>query len=383
MATFIAVGNDNLTYSVNYNNVSQTYLVAVFNPTWTQQPFQLTSSLGAVDVVEIALPNDHANVSIGYTPPSVNPNSLGSNTASAIAGGSARLFELRLQSAPSLHPSVPDAPPVRGVALWPLPGVVPTFHNALNRPTFSEHYDTMVIDAQDVLAMSSTQLAAERRYYTLQNVRVVIDATSIINLYPDVRLTGVGLPEHNTSMAMLRTLLTMAAALNSSDVLISWHRCPENYYTALQCETDLKQSTVTLLQWAAQLNITLHMSNRYSKTAYSPIDANAFVESLLTASKTSNLKLAVTTSLFDLPALVDDVQQLGFVWLTCPEADPVSGYTWNPQGSVLHCSHDQLVSIQTIVQHALARGVTIIPAHHPKDESEEMQVLQMVNLTAW
>lgn len=62
----------------------------------------------------------------------------------------------------------------------------------------------------------------------LQGVRVAVDVTSALNLFPTARLCNNSAQEYAATRQLLQNIIAKMAALGSSDLLLSLHRTPEN-----------------------------------------------------------------------------------------------------------------------------------------------------------
>jgi hypothetical protein len=162
------IAGTGLTVVVNRVNSTQ-YLVAVSNPSLVELPFKIESNVGVVSgIAEIQLQDQDLGPSImalnltGYTPP--GQHSLGSSTATAIAGLDQRIFTVTLlqETAALLATVVPVASPNR-IAL-PLLETSDLTEDIMLRSTFKQHFDAVIVDWKYVDGRSVGELQRQGRW---------------------------------------------------------------------------------------------------------------------------------------------------------------------------------------------------------------------------
>jgi len=149
------------------------------------------------------------------------------------------------------------------------------------RPTFSQHFDTVVVDFRWVERGDETTMAKFESWAKERGLRVVVDFSSGINLYPDLRLCNNSADEFERSLnriqgvlSKMRTLLPTCA----KDALFSFHNAPENYYTEAQCQEDFRYVVDRLNTFVGANSTTwLHLRTGMSKPPSSIAEAAAYV----------------------------------------------------------------------------------------------------------
>jgi hypothetical protein len=108
----------------------------------------------------------------------------------------------------------------------------------------------VVLDWRYIEARGPNELAAEGRWAFRQRLSVVVDFTSGMNLYPDLRLLQNSADDYARSMARIEAVLgKMATLVNataasqptaaySRHAILSLHRGPSNYYSEAQTQRD-------------------------------------------------------------------------------------------------------------------------------------------------
>jgi sugar phosphate isomerase/epimerase len=129
----------------------------------------------------------------------------------------------------------------------------------LLRPTFFRHFDAVLVDWRAVADSDRSALAEQAGWLKRQGVRIVVDASSGMNLFPDLRLVNNDTNEYARSMAALHSLVENMQALGAKDLLISLHRLPETNFTQKQFDASLQETCRTLAREAAARGITVHL----------------------------------------------------------------------------------------------------------------------------
>lgn len=233
---------DGLTMVVN--RVSSTkYLVAVSNPALSQLPFKIACHVGTVaaideiDLQDKALgPTIMAKNMTGYTPP--GEHSLGVSTQTTIAGLDQRIFSVTLsKETASLLPTVPPAASPEKIAL-PLPHTSDFTEDIMLRSTFKQHFDAVILDWTYVERRTTQELQKQGRWAFMRNISLLVDFTSGLNLYPDLRLCNNSIEYAQSIERISGVLHKMSTPVNAStatiaqmfsaDAVIAMHRAPEN-----------------------------------------------------------------------------------------------------------------------------------------------------------
>lgn len=232
------------------------YTLGVFNNTLAPKPFRIVSHCGElVEVKESALDTSERGA-VGEFPEGLAPaQPLASDTE--IAPGSLRIFDVtvREQGVRELPAAAPGPAP-RGRAL-PLGNPASLKEAVLRRPTFSQHFDGVVVDWRYLETREADALAGEARWLKRQGFRIYVDARSGINLYPDLRLTNNDPVRSPESLAVLARLMDKMGALGAKELILSLHRQPENSFPIVQTRASFVESLKTLSAEGAKRGITL------------------------------------------------------------------------------------------------------------------------------
>ena len=319
------------------------YTLGVFNNTWRELPLRIASRCG--DLVSLReLPLDQSEKgAVGYTPEGVDPAALGRSTDTTIAGGDVRLFAVKV--AESNVVEIPYArPPTRPQGRFlPLRQIVSLKEALLARPTFFEHFDGVVVDWRYLHDRESAALAAEAGWLKRQGLRIAVDLSSGINLYPALRLIDNLPAEYAASTNAVAAVLAKMEVLGARDLLFTLHRHPENNFTGEQTEAAFAATLKTLAAQAADRQVTLHLRLAFGKPPWSLDEGLRWIERV----GAPNLKLAPATALLadqappaEMAARLKD--HLGF-WLVAAPGRDLAGQLWDAHRPVAAIEGENLI----------------------------------------
>ena len=305
------------------------YTVSVANNTWHAQSFNLQSRCGAITSLQ-ELPLDVSErTAVGLTPDGLHNADLGTSDANHIAGGDVRIFRVRVQETnvqEIAHRSPPRRPQGR---FLPLHQARSLKEEILARPTFFQHFDGVLLDWRYVHEKDAQILQQEARWLTRQKVRVFVDLSSGLNLYPDLRLIDNDPDEYAATRAIIKELLDKMARLGARDLLLSLHRQPENNFTGEQTKTAFEKALRELSEAAAQRGITVYLRLAPDKPPASLAEAMQLLDRV----GAPNLKLAPSVALWlrQKPTLPAGLAPRVGLWLLSGPASDLAGAPWSYQ----------------------------------------------------
>ncbi|MGB9597334.1 MAG: hypothetical protein ACPL7B_13720, partial [Candidatus Poribacteria bacterium] len=207
------------------------YTIGIFNNSLNELPFNIISHIGEIKSIKELLLKQSEKQSIGYLPEGFENANIGVSRDNIIAGGDVRVFDVLVnETGIEEIPHIKPIPRQKGMVL-PLSDIKSIKEAILAKPTFFEHFDGVMIDWRYLYEKEKSILQQESGWIQRQGLRVFVDLTSGINLYPDLRLLNNSTEDYNDSMNIIFTLLDKMKALNSKDLIISLHRFPENNFT--------------------------------------------------------------------------------------------------------------------------------------------------------
>ena len=321
------------------------YTIGICNNALRMQPFSIRSYCGEIESIS-ELPLDKCEkAAVGYLPEGFESAQTGKSDENTIAGGDVRIFAVRVHEEGVLeipHITAPPRPRGRSLSLGRPRSIKEA---ALGRPTLFEHFDGVMVDWRYLHERTRDALSSEAGWIKRQGLRVTVDLTSGVNLYPDLRFVDNIREEHAASMATIRDILAKMQILGARDLILSLHPVPPSNYTREQTWRSFRRTLARLCRRAAPLGITLYLRPRHrewSATHHSmwacatgPEDTVPLIECV----GMDNLRLAVSAA--QLLANRIEPQQakklLGDkagLWLvSAPEFD-IAGKAWNVNAPV-------------------------------------------------
>ncbi len=324
------------------------YTLSIANNTWRQQPFRLESKCGAIQSVR-ELPLDQSERdAVGYAPEAVDVSALGTNSiwsaasearhrfepSGVIAGGDVRVFSVKV-SEQGVEEIAHEKPPPRPRGrLLPLRRMSSLKQEILARPTFFEHFDGVSVDWSYVHEREKGALAGEAGWLKRQGLRIVVDVSSGVNLYPTLRLMDNLHSDYETSQAVIQDVLAKMEVLGARDLVLSLHRYPENNFTEQQGREAFTATLKRLTEDAGKRNVTVYLRLTLGKPPWSLAEGFQWLERV----GAPNFKLAVSTALLEAkqPSAEDLAklkQGLG-LWLLADARKDVAGTLWDVHAPV-------------------------------------------------
>ena len=235
------------------------YVLDVSNNTWREQPLKIVSNCGRIESLrELALDQSEKGA-VGYLPEGMEKADLGVSDAKHIAGGDVRMFAVKV-SEEGIEEIAHVAPPARprGRAL-PLREARSIKEEVLARPSFFEHFDSVAVDWRYLQRCNNKEMSREARWIGLQGLKVLIDLSSGINLYPDLRLVDNLHEDFLASMAAIDDVVEKMEILRASDLILSLHRYPENNFTRAQTWESFETTLREVCLRAQRRQLTVHL----------------------------------------------------------------------------------------------------------------------------
>ncbi len=319
------------------------YTLGLANNGWQERPFKIVSHCGPIREIR-ELPMDRSERSaVGYLPEGVSGAGLGRNTASTIAGGDMRIFHVRVaeQGVAEIPHALP--PPRPADRFLNLRRVASLKEAILRRPTFFHHYGGAVVDWRYLRRSTLDALRQEARWVRQQGLKLLVDLSSGLNLYPDLRLVNNDPPEYRASMEAIREILRKSAALGARGLILTLHRFPENSYTREQSWADFEQTVREICARAVRSDITVYLRLQPGKPPRNVSEAFRFLDRVGAA----NLRLAPATALLlDDPNATQAVKaaaaRIGLWLVAAPDRD-LGGARWNAHGRIAGSDYEDAI----------------------------------------
>jgi len=343
------------------------YTLGVANNTWRAQPFEIESFCGRVESLR-EVPLDHSEKgAVGQTPIGVEATTLGTSGSGTIAGGDIRIFSVKVEEngvEEIPHTAPPPRPRGRLLTLRRTDSIKEAI---LARPTFFEHFDGVCVDWRSLHHREEAVLRAEARWLGRQKVRIVVDLSSGLNLYPTLRLLDNVPADFEASMAVWADVLAKMEVLGASDLVFSLHRDPENNFTGEQANAGYRSTLARLAVQASARGVTLHLRVGPAKQPRDFPEAFHYLDPV----DAPNLKLAVETAPLegrplDSPQL-DRLKGRVGMWLVAAKRTDVGGAVWDTHAP-LHSARDAATIVPWLAVAPDAPMIFDAVHAHPDDE---------------
>jgi hypothetical protein len=351
------------------------YTLAICNNTWTDKPFNITSSVGKILKI-LELPIDVSErKATGFLPKSVRQDP-GGNTGKSIAAGDVRIFRVEMDE--SNFEVMPFIQPVsnqvnRGLSMGNSSSLK---SEILLRPTFFEHFDRVTVDWKYLYNKEKSALQQESVWIKSQGLKIIVDLSSGINLFPDLRIVNNDSAEYSKSMAVIRSVIEKMSLLGAGDIILTSHRTIENNFTDEEFSKSVVNTLKVICQEVAGRGINLHLRLCPGKFASQPEQAK-------------NLQLLVDEANFyiapSLAMLAGDPENLkknieilndlkySILFIAAPEKD-MNGKLWNTSFPLF--KYKQYDDIKPVLQMAKDKILLLDGIYNDKDE----EYLEIKNL---
>lgn len=319
------------------------YTLGICNNALEAKPFSIVSHCGTIESIT-ELPLDASERGkVGFLPEGFEDAALGVSNDKMVAGGDVRVFSVRVREERVAEiPRMSPAPRPRGRILS-VRSERTIQEEILIRPTFFEHFDGICVDWRYLNRRDIDILEKEAGWIRRQSLRVFVDATSGINLYPDLRLVNNSEEDYAESMSVIRSLLSKMAALETRDLILSLHRQPENSFTREQTWASFEETLRSVCAEAASRNIRVFL-----RESLKPGGDLAETLAVVRRIGAPNLALAGSVALrLDHAATRENAGQVATgLWLAGAPAYDAAGVLWTTNAPLAgRLSEDAFASI--------------------------------------
>ena len=321
------------------------YTLGICNNGLQPRPLKIVSRCGPItSIVELPIDQSEKNAK-GFLPAGYETANVGVSSEDFIAGGDVRVFRVKVQEQnveeiPHVVP--PSRPCGHALPLRTLRGIK---EEILARPTFFEHFDSVSVDWRYVHTRDMEALKREAGWIARQKLRVYVDLTSGINLYPDLRIANNSDDAYSASMGVVQDVMTKMEALGAHDLVMSLHRLPENNFTQDQMWASFEKTLREIAASGASHGLTVYLRTE-SRSGAKPAD----VVTLVTRINAPNLLLALELApLFerkgDPATLIKQFGvKVGICLLSAPAKD-VAGKPWTQNAPITGYEPAQITAL--------------------------------------
>jgi len=214
-----------------------------------------------------------------------------------------------------------------------------------------------------------------------QGLKVIVDLSSGINLFPDLRLVKNDSTEYFKSMDVIRLLIEKMTLLGAGDLIMTTHRTIENNFTDEEFSGSLMNTLRSICKMAAGKGINVHLRivpGKFSsgieqaRNLQSSVDEpNFFVAPSLgmLAGDPDNLKLNIQ--------ILKDLKY-SILFIGAPEKD-INGKLWNLNLPLFKYKHNE--DVRSVLQLAKDKTLVLDGLYNDKDE-EYLEIKNLEELIA-
>jgi hypothetical protein len=283
------------------------YSLLISNDKWIPQDFTVTAKNGEIASMEELKINEAEMHAVGYTPKVVQEKA-GKNLRRTIAGGGVRIFRIKLKDVNAeIQPEMTATsnPENRTLSLHDITDIK---EEILSRPTFFSHYDRILVDWRYLHKREKQILKEEAGWISRQKLKIAVDLSSGLNLYPDVRLVNNDSVRYNESMVVIKSIIEKMEVLGADKLLLSPHRHIENNISKTQEDSALVMTFRAVADYAASKGINVVMRASLKQSSGS---VQAALE-LMNKVNRKNFSYAPSLALLltDKPALEQNIELL-------------------------------------------------------------------------
>ena len=345
------------------------YLLAIYNNEQRALPWRIASRCGTLRSVQELELDQSEQDAVGYWPKGHDGASAGNSDAHTIAGGDIRLFAVSVeeQGVTLLPAPQPPARPRNRLLALRAGGSVQ--QEILRRPTFFEHCDGVKIEWSYLRHRDRGRLQREQGWLARQQVRVVVDFSHDLNLFPGLTLLDSYPPHFAASVAAIDDVLAKMRLCGARDAIIALHRKPENHWSDERAHDEFVARIGDLCRRAADHGVTIHLQTDHWKR----LPNSAALLDLIAQIGQPNLRYALNVghlALGDEPlaeAIELARERLGAVLLCAPHVD-VAGQTYDAHLPV-HGSGIDLAPLATV-----SDALFIFDAIYPDWDAEYLDI---------
>jgi hypothetical protein len=299
------------------------YTLGIHNNDLFLRPFKIVSHCGKIHKITELKIEQKAKDAVGYWPTGMEDHNGGTSSKNTIPGGDIRLFAVSVkeEDVRVLEPVRPSAP-VKDSFLA-LRGISDLKEALLARPTFFQHFDGVTLDWTYLGNRDRAKIEYENGWLSRQKLRIMVDFSHGLNLYPDLTLLDTLLFRYEESTAAIDECMEKMQILNSTQAIISLHRIPENHCDGPRANDRFLAGVRDLCRRAAQKGITLYLQTHPHKWYSRTKEMVEFIEKV----NAGNLRFALNTSHLSMAGetLAECVSAtenlLGVVLLSAPNVD--------------------------------------------------------------
>lgn len=321
------------------------YTIGILNNELRELPFVIKSNIGDIEWVRELATDQSEKRAIGYMPEGFENAVLGKSGKGTISGGDVRIFRVKVKehNVEAIEPL-----PAKSIATnryLPIRSTSSLKEEILKRPTFFNHFDGVSVDWRYLADREKQAIEAESHWLGLQKCKIMVDFTSGVNLFPDLRLVNNIPQEYAKTMKTFEEVIDKMELLGAKELLLSLHREVENNISMEDTWRDFETAMREICRMAAAKGINVNLRTADIKMPRGIDQALSFVDKVAAP----NLRLAPNTALLvhakaDPEKLASKLKGRVGLWIaTAPEYD-LTGRMWNSYGTLLNSPYASKVA---------------------------------------
>jgi hypothetical protein len=306
------------------------YTLGIANNSLLPLPIEIVSHVGGIEKVEEIPLDQSEKTSVGYLPGGFEKAAIGTSDLHTIAGGDIRIFRVEVTENGVAELPVQTPPPAPRGRFLALRNPANLQEALLARPTFFQHFDGVSLDWKYVFERDRSELQRQAAWLKRQKVRILIDLSSGVDLFPGFRLVNNYELEYQRSLSGIGSLVEKMSAFGAHDLVIPLHTS-DGYFSREEHWKEYAKSLRVICRKAASRGVTVFLRNAMGKMG-SPEDLLSLVEKV----GLPNLKLALATGPLlergtPSPALLQRFKaHVGFWLVSTPRRD-VADRVWTSE----------------------------------------------------
>jgi hypothetical protein len=259
-----------LSYIINRES-SGKYNLLVCNNGWEEKPLKIESQAGKIISLKENQLDEKEMHETGYFPDGFEDLKPGKNSNKSIAGGSVRIFTVEIDEENiETIPHYKHEKNNQGRYLR-IKNEEMIKHAILSCPTFFQHFDGIVVDWTYLNERSVEAVKKEAGWINRQKLEIIVDFTSGLNLFPDLRLVNNDSIAYNKSIRSIKKVMEKMEILGSEHMILSPHRFVENNFTREQYISSFSSSLGEIGNLAETKGINVHLRLSIHKSLSLPI----------------------------------------------------------------------------------------------------------------
>ena len=203
------------------------YWLGIYNNSLASRDFKIESHIGAIAHIEELPLDQSAKSAEGYWPEGKENEKAGVSDDKKIAGGDIRIFKVSIRESGLRILDKPVIPEKARNRLLAMRNINDLKEAILKYPTFFQYFTGVKVDWSYLRIRNEKQIMRERNWLKRQAVRIIVDFSPGLNLYPLLTLVNTQF-RYKESLHDICEVLDNMTLIGSSEAVISLHRAPED-----------------------------------------------------------------------------------------------------------------------------------------------------------